>query len=176
MPRGMVPNSRFPLLVHRNAFVGGDPDALRDHFRGTGWSNNWLYAGIYTYGHFHSTAHEVLGCAVGWTEIQFFGDGGTTLRVNAGDAVVLPAGVGHEMTANSDDNLMVGGYDGGRDWDSIEVSRLTPEAFRSAVKRTFTLPIPPTDPVTGGPMRQWLDAPSSVDAGWNDFRESLEVY
>jgi hypothetical protein len=36
------------------------------------------------------------------------------------------------------------------------------------------LPIPERDPVTGKPLQQWLEAPSSVDAGLNDFRDGLD--
>lgn len=175
-PNGFVPNSRFPLLIHRNAIPGGGKETVRARFRETGWGNNWYFPGIYTFRHFHSTSHECLGCAVGWTEIEFFGEGGPTMRVEAGDVVVLPAGVSHSMTANSEDNVMVGGYDGGRDWDNIAVEALNQDLFREAVKRIMTLPIPPTDPVTGGPLQQWLDAPSSVDAGLNDFRDALEPH
>ena len=63
-PRGMLPNSRFPLLVYRGAVPGG-VEAVRDLFRANGWLNNWRYPGIYTYPHFHSTTHECLGCAQG---------------------------------------------------------------------------------------------------------------
>lgn len=173
-PNGFVPNSRFPLLVHRGALPGGDPEVVRRRFLDTGWGNNWQYPGVYTYPHYHSTSHECLGCAIGWTEIRFFGEGGTTVRVEAGDVVVVPAGVCHEMTGNSEDNQMVGGYAEGRDWDNMAVDALTREMFVAAVKRIMMLPIPRTDPVTGGPLRQWLEAPSSVDAGLNDFRDALE--
>ena len=36
------------------------------------------------------------------------------------------------------------------------------------------LPIPARDPVTGGPMQDWIDATSSVDADLNDFRDGLD--
>lgn len=173
-PRGMVPNSRFPLLVHRGAVPGGGEDAVRELFRSNGWLNNWVYPGIYTYGHFHSTTHECLGCAAGWMEIVIFGEGGPTVRVEAGDVIVMPAGVSHEMTANSDDNVMIGGYPDGRDWDNIPDSVLTEESRRAAAKRIMMLPIPDRDPVTGKPLQQWLEAPSSVDGGWNDFRDGLD--
>ena len=173
-PRGMVPNSRFPLLVHRSAVPGGGEDAVRDLFQRNGWLNNWVYPGIYTYGHFHSTTHECLGCASGWMEIVIFGEGGPTVRVEAGDVIVMPAGVSAMMTANLDDNVMIGGYPGGRDWDNIPDSVLTEASRRAAAKRIMMLPIPDRDPVTGKALKQWLEAPSSVDGGWNDFRDGLD--
>jgi hypothetical protein len=36
------------------------------------------------------------------------------------------------------------------------------------------LPIPSRDPVTGEPMQAWIEAPSSVYAGLNEFRDQLD--
>ena len=173
-PSGMLPNSRFPLLVHRNAVPGGGAEAIIGLFRRNGWLNNWRYPGIYTYPHFHSTTHECLGCAAGWMEVELFGRGGLKLRVEAGDVIVMPAGVSHQMVGSSADVLMVGGYPDGRDWDNMQEEKITEETRRAAVKRIMMLPIPARDPVTGGPMLEWIDAPSSVDADLNDFRDGLD--
>lgn len=172
-PRGMLPNSRLPLLVHRGAVPGG-AEAVLARFRGNGWLNNWRYPGIYTYPHFHSTTHECLGVASGWMEVEVFGQGGTRLRVEAGDVIVMPAGVSHAMVDRSDDVEMVGGYPDGRDWDNIREDRLTEETRRAAAKRIMMLAIPARDPVTGAPITEWIEAPSSVDAGLNDFRDGLD--
>lgn len=173
-PNGKAPNSRFPLLIHRGGIPGGGAEAVRSRFRENGWLNNWEYPGIYLYHHFHSTSHECLGIARGWMELELFGRGGAKVRVEAGDVVVMPAGVSHVMTGNSDDVLVVGGYPEGRDWDNIQEEFLSDELYRAAAKLIMSLPIPSADPVTGGPLSQWLDAPSSVDAGWNDFRDGLD--
>lgn len=173
-PKHMIPNSRFPLLVHRGGVPGGGEDAVRERFRANGWLNNWRWPGIYTYSHYHSTTHECLGVASGWMEIVVFGEGETKLRLETGDVVVMPAGVPHVMTANSDDNMMVGGYPEGRDWDNIQEELVTRDDFRAAAKRIMSLPIPAADPVTGQPLHQWIDAPSSVDADLNDFRDGLD--
>jgi uncharacterized protein YjlB len=173
-PKGMLPNSRFPLLVHRGGVPGGGVDAVRDRLRANGWYNNWKYPGIYEYPHFHSTSHECLGCAQGWMEVEVFGRGGTKLRVEAGDFIVMPAGVSHQMTGHSDDVIMIGGYPDGRDWDNIQEDHITEETRRAAAKRIYMLPIPSKDPVTGQPMAEWIDAPSSVDADLNDFRDNLD--
>lgn len=174
-PKGMLPNSRFPLIVHRGGVPGGTADAVRRRFRDNGWLNNWRYPGIYTYPHFHSTTHECLGVAAGWMEVEFFGRGGTRIRVETGDVVVLPAGVSHCMVGRSDDIEMVGGYPDGRDWDNVQEEHLTEETRRAAAKRIMMLPIPSRDPVTGGPIHAWIDAPSSVDADLNDFRDGLDA-
>jgi uncharacterized protein YjlB len=78
------------------------------------------------------------------------------------------------MTGCSDDVMMVGGYPDGRDWDNIQEEFSTQEDFRAAAKRIMMLPIPSADPVSGKPLQQWLDAPSSVDGGWNDYRDGLD--
>ena len=102
-------------------------------------------------------------------------EGWTTARLEQGDVIVMPAGVSHEMTGHSDDIMMCGGYAGGRDWDNIQEAFLTPELYYQACKLIMSLPIPDTDPVSGAPLHQWHDAPSSVDAGWNDFRDGLDA-
>ena len=177
VPQGMIPNSRFPLLVHRGAVPGGGADAIKERFRSNGWSNNWDYPGVYEYAHFHSTTHECLGCASGWMEFSIsVGDTGfSCIRIEAGDVIVMPAGVSHEMTSQSDDIHMCGGYPDGRDWDDIQDAFLSDEDYKRACKRIMMLPIPALDPVTGQPIAQWHAAPSSVDGGWNDWRSSLDA-
>ncbi len=78
------------------------------------------------------------------------------------------------MTGASGDVAMVGGHPGGRDWDDVREDHVTEELRRAAAKRIMTPPIPGRDPVTGGPIREWIEAPSSVDAGLNDFRDALD--
>jgi len=68
---------------------------------------------------------------------------------------------------------MVGGYPDGRDWDNCQQALFTEELRRTAAKRIMMLPIPGKDPVTGQPMHEWIDAPSSVDAELNEFRDGL---
>jgi uncharacterized protein YjlB len=78
------------------------------------------------------------------------------------------------MVGASPDIMMVGGYPDGRDWDNMQEEMITEEARRAAVKRIMMLPIPTRDPATGAPIHEWIDAPSSVDAGLNDFRDGLD--
>lgn len=174
-PKHRLPNSRFPLLIHRNAVPGGGKEVIRNRFVENGWFNNWFYAGIYEYSHFHSTTHETLGCAQGWMDILIFGAGGEKVRLEMGDILVMPAGVSHEMVGHSDDIMMVGGYPDGRDWDNIQEAFLSEEDYRAAAKRIMMLPIPSRDPATGDPLHPWINAASSVDGGWNDYRDSLDA-
>ena len=107
-------------------------------------------------------------------EVELFGRGGTRVRVETGDVIVMPAGRLAQHGRQSEDILMVGGYPDGRDWDNIQEDHITEEARRAAAKRIMMLPIPARDPVTGEAIREWIEAPSSVDAGLNDFRDGLD--
>jgi len=173
-PKGNLPNSRYPLLVHRGAVPEGGADAVIGRLRANAWYNNWRYPGIYTYRHFHSTTHECLGVAKGWMEIEIFGDGGPHVRLEQGDILVMPAGVSHMMTGQSADILMVGGYPDGREWDNMQQDQITEDLRRAAAKRIMMLPIPARDPATGLAMQEWIDTPSSVAAGLDDFRNGLD--
>ena len=176
-PKGRVPNSRLPVLIYRGAVRAdseADPaSAIEACFRRHDWLNNWRYPGIYDYDHFHSTSHEALGIARGMMRLRLFGEGGSEVRLGAGDVVVIPAGVSHIYLDGSDDILVVGGYPEGRDWDLMRGEHVSEADWRSALKRIMSLPIPRQDPVTGEAMQQWRQAPSSLD--WGQPREELDA-
>ena len=146
---GLVPNNpALPLAVYRQALpVGGsDPEErIISLFAENGWSNAWIN-GIYPFHHYHATTHEVLGLARGWAEVQFGGPDGPIVRVTGGDAVLIPAGVGHCRTSASPDLSVVGAYPGGSDWD---LQRATPEARTKALPLIARVPLPTRDPVLG---------------------------
>lgn len=162
-PNGLVPNSRYPVLIHRagvTAAPGADlADAIEETFRRNDWLNNWRELGVYDYYHFHSTSHEALGMARGHITLRLGGEGGAVVKLTAGDVVVLPAGTSHTRLENSPDSQMVGGYPEGRDWDLIRDELVTEAESRAAVKLIGSLPIPARDPVTGEPMGLWREAP-----------------
>jgi uncharacterized protein YjlB len=162
-PNGLVPNSRFPVLIHRGVIkveAGGDmADAVEATFRRNDWLNNWRELGVYDYYHFHSTSHEALGMARGTITLQLGGVGGTVVKLNPGDVVVLPAGTSHTRLDCSSDSHMIGGYPEGRDWDLIRDEQVTEAEARAAVKLIGSLPIPARDPATGEVMTLWRDAP-----------------
>jgi uncharacterized protein YjlB len=65
--------------------------------------------------------------------------------VQAGDIIVIPAGVGHKNLGS--DNLgIVGAYPDGRNWD---VNRGLPGERPQTDKNIAALPIPSTDPLLG---------------------------
>ena len=151
---GHFPNSTLPLLVYRAALLA-DPAAMQRAFASNDWSNGWRDS-IFPYHHFHSTAHEVLGIARGAVQVAFGGPSGRTVKVRAGDVVVIPAGVGHCNMGQTDDLLVIGAYPGGSEYDTL---RGEPHEHVAAVQRIAALPVPACDPVRGpdGPLRTlWI--------------------
>lgn len=146
---GLVPNNpQVPLTVYRGAFKAGDAAAARriqTLFATNGWSGGWVN-GIYPFHHYHATAHEVLGLARGWAHVQFGGPKGPIVRVDAGDAVLIPAGVGHCRIEGSADLSVVGAYPGGCAYDT---QRATPEARATSLPLIAKVRPPERDPVTG---------------------------
>ena len=78
------------------------------------------------------------------------GDGGTVVDLNAGDAVVIPAGVAHKGEAASRDLLIVGAYPGGRGPDM----RVPGGDREQAAANIAAVSLPAADPVCGraGPV------------------------
>jgi uncharacterized protein YjlB len=112
--------------------------------------------GIYDYHHYHSTAHEVLGIARGSARVQFGGPQGLAVEMAAGDAVAIPAGVGHCLLSG-EDLVVVGAYPAGQDWD---LCRATSTDCAKALENIPWVPLPQLDPVLGasGPVTIcWAD-------------------
>src|SRR3954466_761073 len=89
---GVFPNSHLPLLYYPK--VLDIPHllpalAIRKLFEKNNWSNNWKQ-GIFTYHHYHSITHEVLGICKGETLLQLGGENGITLLIEKGDVLVIP--------------------------------------------------------------------------------------
>ena len=163
-PNGWMPNNpRLPVLLYRSAVPAAGDTATRMEslFTANGWPPQWRN-GVYTFHHFHSTAHEVLGFARGEARLVLGGpqDGpspGHELTVHAGDVVLLPTGTGHCELRCSADFLVVGAYPPDQHWD---ICRTAPDP--AAQQRMATLPFPPSDPVHGpaGPLRRLWSNPA----------------
>lgn len=114
------------------------------------WGNSWRN-GIFDYHHYHSTAHEVLVAFSGWATVQFGGDSGTVQRIEAGDAVLIPAGVAHKRIESGGGFAVVGAYPWGQSWDLlIGKAGERPKADESIAR----VPLPKADPLFGpvGPL------------------------
>ena len=152
---GWMPNNELlPVLLYRGAFSasGKAPEQVATEmeaaFRRNGWPPQWRN-GVYTFHHYHSTAHEVLGFAGGWGRLVLGGEGGHELVLRAGDVALLPTGTGHCKLEASDDFLVVGAYPEGEHWD---ICRSAPD--EAAVERMRKVVFAASDAVSGskGPL------------------------
>jgi uncharacterized protein YjlB len=154
---GIFPNSVLPVLVYRQAFTNNTGDrasVIEQRFAENNWTNSWRN-GVYSFAHYHSTTHEVLGVFDGTATLQLGGEHGKNVDVHAGDVIVIPAGVAHQNIGASDDFAVVGAYPDGREWDLL---RGQPGERPKADQNIAALPIPDNDPIYGadGPLpRLW---------------------
>ena len=152
---GIFPSSAMPLLLYRQAVStdGQDPASVFERrFAENDWTNSWRN-GVYSFAHYHSTTHEILGVFAGAATLRIGGEHGKNVNVNAGDVIVIPAGVAHQKIDASEDFAVVGAYPDGRDWD---LRRGQPGERPQADQNIAALPIPDNDPIYGadGPLRQ----------------------
>jgi len=148
---GVFPNSSLPLLLYRQATEWGGPEPLETLFKGNGWPPQWRDT-VFTFHHYHSRSHECLGVARGHATLRFGGPSGTEVRVEAGDVVLIPAGVAHQRVLASADFMVVGAYPPGQ--EEFDTLRGQPGDRPKADETIAKLPLPKTDPVTGkaGPL------------------------
>jgi uncharacterized protein YjlB len=154
---GAVPNNaRLPFVVYRSALdlqpAGDAAAAFEQLFHSNGWGESWRN-GIYSYVHYHSSTHEVLGIARGRASVRFGGNSGATFELSAGDVAILPAGTGHQRLSASKDLLVIGAYPPGGTYDEC---RGSPQERERALHSIPLVPMPPTDPVYGahGPLME----------------------
>lgn len=144
----LIPNSRLPLVVNRTPVELDEDDpasTFEQVFARNGWTRSWRN-GIFSYCHYHSTAHEVLGIARGSASVRFGGEHGRVLDLRTGDVVAIPAGVAHQLVEEGGGLVVVGAYAGGRDWDIVRERESAVEAARI---RIAAVPLPDADPVAG---------------------------
>lgn len=160
---GIFPGSRLPALVYERAvpLPARDPAAAFEAlFARHGWTGSWRN-GIYTFHHYHSVAHEVLGIFTGQVSVQLGGDKGVTITAKAGDVLVIPAGVAHKNLGATDDFRCVGAYPEGT---SPDMKYGKPGERPAADRAIAQVPLPRTDPVGG--------AAGPLVALWNKARRS----
>ena len=157
---GVIPNHpKWPLVVYRAAVKFErrfDNAAVLDAlFHANGWGRSWR-ASIYNFLHYHSDVHEVLGVARGRADVQFGGVKGKTLRLNAGDVVVLPAGTGHQRIKASPNFMVVGAYPPDGTYDECTDTR-DRQKVKGSIAKTKK---PKADPVygrTGALLQIWTN-------------------
>jgi uncharacterized protein YjlB len=151
---GAIPNNpALPLLVCPGVFklAGDDPARIPEQiFAANGWVGSWRN-GIFPFPHYHSRVHEVLAICKGKAQVQLGGAQGVTLTVQAGDVVLIPAGVGHENLGASADLLVVGAYPPG---EPVDLCHGKAEERPQVLTNIVQVPLPISDPVWGdsGPV------------------------
>lgn len=159
---GTFPNNdALPLLVYRGAFdlPHPTPPPVERVLESHQWTGAWRN-GIYRYHHYHSTAHEVLAMVRGMARVLMGGDHGETLQTEAGDVLILPAGVAHKnvgKNVGSGDFLVVGAYPEGQQWD---MNYGDPGERPQADRNIKQVSLPEMDPVYGenGPLMEHWNA------------------
>ena len=151
---GRIPNNpTLPLLVYPAALgeSGQHPSRCKELLARNGWGGSWV-DGVFSYHHYHSTSHEVLCVVGGSARITFGGPEGETVEIRVGDAVVIPAGVGHKNEGSSPDFSVVGAYPRGQEHYDLRTGE---EGERPEVLENIrSVPLPDTDPLFGkdGPL------------------------
>ncbi len=153
---GYIPNNpKFALLYLRKVMRfarGYDPAAvLETTFNVHGWRDAWR-DGIYDFVHFHSMIHEVLGVARGSATLRLGGNKGRTVKVSAGDVIIIPAGVGHECLKASNEFLVVGAYPPSGTYNECRGSFQEHEQAIKAIRRVG---VPKQHPLYGSRQPLW---------------------
>ena len=151
-------NNTLPLVILKEAIPRSklSPERYEQLFSDNLWPAAWRN-GLYSFHHYHASAHEVLGVYSGWVEACFGGPNGVVLTAEAGDVMVIPAGVSHCNTGQSSDFQVVGGYPIGQKWDMMYGKSGERPAVDEVIAR---VPLPEADPVlgkTGGVAQLWLE-------------------
>lgn len=156
---GSYPNNEsLPLVILQSAVKGAGitSEVFEKAFTDNGWPPAWRN-GIFSFHHFHSTAHEALGVYSGWVQVCFGGPGGEILEAEAGDIIIIPAGVSHCNIAESKDFMVTGAYPEGQKWD---MKRGKPDELSEVLCNIKAISLPAGDPFYGseGPLMQlWTE-------------------
>lgn len=142
----MPNNDRFPLLKYHGAFSPPvSPSKVENHLQENRWYNSWRN-GVFPYHHYHATVHEILVCYGGSARVQFGGAEGPEVDITEGDAVLIPAGVGHKRLSADGRFVVIGAYLDGASWDLRRPERSDLSEAKEAISAVGK---PPADPITG---------------------------
>ncbi|KAL0939719.1 cupin domain protein [Colletotrichum truncatum] len=162
------PNNDLPVLIYRNVLGEQlDETSVSERLQRNGWVKKGTW-GTIKLKHFHPNTHECYGIFQGRSELVF-GEGssdstgsGVKCEVHAGDVVVVPAGVAHASTPESEEASgeneyrYIGVYPEGSPHYSIEMGKKSLMEKPDLVAEVAGVPVPPCDPVYGldGPLVQ----------------------
>lgn len=107
-----IPNSPLPVLIYRGVF-DKNYEPCEEWLIKKFVSNKWIYNQahhVFRYCHYYSNTHVVLGICSGNADLSIGGTSGITARIEKGDVVIVPAGVGLQLADASKDFKLVGAY------------------------------------------------------------------
>jgi uncharacterized protein YjlB len=145
---GDFPGNRVPVILYKNVLrlpILFKAFYIKRTFSRHGWTNAWN-SGIFTYSHYHSTTHEVLGFFRGKTTILLGGEIGHKVEVCKGDVLIIPAGVAHKNMGSEYQVKCIGAYPGGRNYD---INTGLPGERPATDQNIRALPLPEEDPLYG---------------------------
>jgi len=158
---GVVPNSHLPTVYFRAlcSFSSNDIKSvcrnIEELIRPNNWKLDWVDENaVHRYTHYHSTAHEMLIVLKGTSELRVGGSNGKEVRLNAGDGIVIPAGVAHRRISGRKDFTVAGIYPNGQKWDMMRQTRTD---YKESKKNISSVSLPTADPFFGtdGPLMMW---------------------
>ncbi|CAF3806889.1 unnamed protein product [Adineta steineri] len=145
-------NNQLPVIVYRQVFDTKSVSASKweQLFQENNFGKSWR-DGIFTYHHYHSTAHEALGCYGGHAQVRLGGDNEQVrkdIELNAGDCILIPTGVAHKNMGQDSEFGVVGAYDlDGKSYDMNYGKDA--EERRKAEENMKKVQVPRMDPVVG---------------------------
>jgi len=145
-------NNQLPVIIYHQVFERKTVSACQweDLFKKNHFGNSWR-DGIYPFHHYHSTAHEVLGCYAGRARVRLGGDNEQVRRdveLTAGDCVLIPIGVAHKNLDENSDLALVGAYD--LDGNDVDMNYgKNADERKQAEENMKQVKIPRLDPVLG---------------------------
>jgi uncharacterized protein YjlB len=145
---GKFPNNHLPAILYKDILrlpVLLMASSVTAVFARHHWNNAWD-AGVFTYDHYHSITHEVLGFYRGKTTLRLGGEKGHEVQVEKGDVLVIPAGVAHKNLGAEYAVKCIGAYPDGRDYD---IRRGLPGDRPGTDKSISMVPLPEMDPFYG---------------------------
>ena len=153
---GIFPNNNsLPLVLMQRVFDPTPRNLVRvieERIHENAWGRSWRN-GIYSFHHYHSLAHEVLGLYAGRVKAQFGGPDGQAVEAEAGDVIIIPAGVSHKNLEQSSDFRCVGAYPVGQ---SPDMQYGKPGERPKVDQNIESVLLPKMDPVFGknGPLME----------------------
>jgi uncharacterized protein YjlB len=161
----LIPNSKHPVLWYRHAIDIAEnipADFVRGAFEEWVGRNHWYVDwmnGVYSFTHYHSTAHETLVVIGGTATLELGGPFyGKDYAVRQGDVLVIPAGVAHRGVRFDQEFKILGIYLQGTRFDIIRGEKQMKKRRHQAIANIKKLPVPLFDPIYGaeGPLpRLW---------------------